>query len=86
MAKLKWRDLPSWARGLIVAAGVVEVVLLAAANIDLARRPAEQVRGPKMCWRLVSLINFFGPLAYFRFGRLPAIADGRPVTAAADPA
>jgi hypothetical protein len=29
------------------------------------------VRGSKIGWRLISLINVFGPLAYFRWGRVP---------------
>lgn len=50
-------------------AGVLQVGLLLAAEVDLARRPADQVRGSKMAWRAVCLVNFVGPIAYFVWGR-----------------
>ena len=53
----------------LIGLGVVEVVLLAAAQLDIRRRPAEQIKGTKRTWRLVSLVNLLGPLAYFVFGR-----------------
>jgi hypothetical protein len=43
-----------------------------AALVDLARRPATEVRGPKWVWATVlPLVNAAGgvPLAYFLFGR-----------------
>jgi Phospholipase_D-nuclease N-terminal len=44
--------------------------LLAAALIDIKRRPASQIRGSKRMWTAASLINWFiGPVAYFIFGR-----------------
>jgi hypothetical protein len=70
MAKRKFQDLPVAARAAIVVAGVVEVGLLAAAQIDIARRPADRIRGSKRFWRLISLINVVGPIAYFRRGRV----------------
>jgi len=36
---------------------------------DLARRPAAQVRGPKVVWFAVTFINALGPVAYFLLGR-----------------
>ena len=47
----------------------MQVSLIIAAQVDLWRRPSDQVRGHKAVWRAVSFVNFFGPLAYFRFGR-----------------
>ncbi|MGC8873278.1 MAG: PLD nuclease N-terminal domain-containing protein [Chloroflexia bacterium] len=42
--------------------------LVIGALIDLLRR--ERTRGPKWVWVLVIvLVNFFGPIAYFLFGR-----------------
>jgi hypothetical protein len=70
MAKRKFQDLPVAARAAIVVAGVVEVGLLAAAQIDISRRPADRIRGSKRFWRLISLINVVGPIAYFRRGRV----------------
>jgi hypothetical protein len=46
----------------------IQLVLLAAALIDLIRRP--RTRGPKWAWGLaIAFISIFGPLAYFLFGR-----------------
>jgi hypothetical protein len=70
MAKRRFGEFSPRTRKLIMAAGVGQAALLLAAQIDITRRPAEQVRGPKLGWRLVSLLNFVGPLAYFRWGRL----------------
>lgn len=71
-ARRQWRDLSPRSRRLIVVGGVVEGVLKTTALIDLARRPADQVRGPKWAWAAaLLLINAGGgaPLAYVRFGR-----------------
>jgi hypothetical protein len=68
-SKQQWSELPVPARVAIVTAGAMQVGLLMAAQIDIGTRPAEQIRGPKIVWRLISLINFFGPLAYFTRGR-----------------
>ena len=57
---------------MLVVAGSVEAALKVAALVDLSRRPADQVRGPKWRWALaITLVNAFGaaPLAYFRWGR-----------------
>jgi ACR3 family arsenite efflux pump ArsB len=44
--------------------------LLAVALVDIRRRPADQIRGPKQLWTVLSLINWvIGPVAYFIFGR-----------------
>lgn len=69
MAKKKWSELPVPARAAIVAAGVVQLGLLVAAQVDITRRPAAAIRGPKLRWRLISMINFVGPLLYFTRGR-----------------
>jgi hypothetical protein len=61
----------------IVAIGAVEGVLKIAALIDLARRPAAEVRGPKRRWAFaIVLLNTLGllPLAYFVAGRRRAAA------------
>jgi hypothetical protein len=57
---------------LIVVAGAIDGVLRLAALIDLARRPATEVRGSKSKWAAaVTLINSLGavPIAYFALGR-----------------
>ena len=72
MAGRKWSDLSTSTQRLIIAGAVAEGILKVAALVDIARRPAEQVRGPKWVWApTVLLVNSFGgaPLAYFAFGR-----------------
>jgi len=53
----------------VLTLGAVQLSLAATAWTDLARRPAAQVNGSKARWALVIAINFFGPLAWFRWGR-----------------
>lgn len=67
-----WDELSPRSRRLLVILGIVEVILGVAAQIDISRRPPAQIRGSRRRWRLVSMINFFGPLAYFRYGRRPS--------------
>ncbi|GGU50555.1 hypothetical protein GCM10010178_49210 [Lentzea flava] len=52
-----------------MALGVVQVLLAGAAWTDLALRPSEFVKGRKVWWAWAILVNFAGPLAYFRWGR-----------------
>jgi len=47
------------------------LAIVSVAERDIQRRPAEQVRGRKPLWRLVSL-NALGALAYLRWGRARA--------------
>lgn len=73
IARKKWSELSSRNRRLLAVAGVVEVVLLAAALFDIKRRPSEQIRGPKWMWSSLAFVNIVGPLAYFAFGRREAV-------------
>lgn len=68
-SKRRWSELTGSQRvglGLLAAA---QFGLLIAAQVDLTRRTDEQVNGSKAVWRLVSLVNFVGPLTYFAVGR-----------------
>jgi hypothetical protein len=72
MAARKWSDFSKRSRRLLVAAAIAEGSLKVAALIDIKRRPASQIRGPKWLWALVVVVvNSFGgaPLSYFAFGR-----------------
>lgn len=72
MAKTKWSALSPRTRRLIVVGGTMDGLLKIAALVDLARRPAAQVRGPKARWAVaITLINSVGvvPIAYFVYGR-----------------
>lgn len=87
-ARKKWSDLSARTRGLIIAAAVVEGALKVAALIDIKRRPASQIRGPKWLWvPVVSLVNSLGgaPLAYFKFGRRPEPQPGAAESGPAEP-
>jgi hypothetical protein len=72
MAGRRWSDLSPRSRKLVVLGAVLDGVLELAALIDIARRPADRIRGRKWAWAtVVTLANSVGvvPLAYFRFGR-----------------
>jgi hypothetical protein len=67
-----WRVLSQRNRRLIIAAAVAEGSLKTAALIDLRRRPAGEIRGPKWVWAAaIVIVNSLGavPLSYFAFGR-----------------
>ena len=67
--KKSWKDLPPAARFGTVILGAAQLAFLAAAQRDIYRRPADQIRGSKTFWRLATLVNFIGPGSYFAFGR-----------------
>ena len=72
VARRRWSDLTQRQRRLIAVGVTYEGILKIAALVDLKRRPADQVRGPKWLWAVgIFLINSVGamPLAYFRYGR-----------------
>jgi hypothetical protein len=67
--KRRWSELSTGERIALVAAATAEVALTATALLDLAKRPATQVRGPKVMWALGCFVQPVGPVAYLRFGR-----------------
>ena len=69
MSKKKWSHLTVAQKRIIYVAGAAEVVVTAAALRDLARRPADQVRGPKAAWVVAFFVQPVGPLAYFAAGK-----------------
>ncbi len=64
-----WRSLSPGQRLATLILGGVQLALLAAAQLDIWRRPAHQVRGRKWVWATLAFVNIWGPLAYFAFGR-----------------
>jgi hypothetical protein len=71
-ARKQWGDLSERTRRLLIAAAVAEGILKAAALIDIKRRPASQIRGPKWMWAaVVAVVSSAGvvPISYFVFGR-----------------
>ncbi|MDA8313208.1 MAG: hypothetical protein M0Z46_21850 [Actinomycetota bacterium] len=70
--KKRWEELSLRARRLIIIAATLEGVFKFAALIDLARRPADEVRGSKAKWATaIVVVNSVGalPLYYFARGR-----------------
>jgi hypothetical protein len=68
----RWEDLSTQKKAAVMLLGVIQVTLLAAALLDIRRRPPEQINGSKRMWTLLAFINYIGPIAYFLFGRKPA--------------
>jgi hypothetical protein len=68
----RWEQLSEGQRRLVVVATIAETALKVAMLIDLRRRPASQVRGPKWLWAATALVNSAGiaPVAYFIVGRV----------------
>jgi len=72
VAAAKWSNLSQRNQRLLIAAAVVGTSLKTAALIDITRRPASEIRGPKWAWiPAVSILNSAGiaPVAYFVWGR-----------------
>lgn len=72
----KWSDLSKGQQRAVILVGIIQVGLATAAWVDLARRPATQVRGPKAAWAAVIAVNFIGPVSYFAWGRRATPSQG----------
>jgi Phospholipase_D-nuclease N-terminal len=68
-AAQKWAELSALQRRLLLGAAAAELSMKIAALIDIKRRPAERIRGPKALWRAAMAVNLLGPLSYFVIGR-----------------
>jgi ABC-type phosphate/phosphonate transport system permease subunit len=66
--KKTWKELSPMAKVGTITGAIVQLSLLFAAQRDISHRPAAQIRGSKMFWRLATLVNFVGPGSYFTFG------------------
>lgn len=67
--KMHWNEFsPVQKKGIIFLAAL-QIILLASALIDIARRPSSGIKGRKLKWILISFIDFAGPVSYFLFGR-----------------
>lgn len=66
----RWSEMSTRRKVVVVVLAVVQISLALSAWSDLARRPAEQVRGSKRGWVAIIGVNFVGPILYFTRGRL----------------
>lgn len=70
--KMHWNDLPQSQRRGFIVMGLVDAALRAWALADLAKRPQDEVRGPKVAWAVaLSLVSSVGvlPAGYLVCGR-----------------
>jgi hypothetical protein len=72
--KKRWKDLSGKQKLAVTIVGLGQLSLTVAGYRDLAKRPADQIDGPKLAWGVAMLVNWIGPLAYFAKGRKPADA------------
>jgi hypothetical protein len=70
-SKKKFSEYPPAKQLWISVVLLISLGLVAAGERDLQRRPAEQVRGSKLLWRLLCL-NALGAASYLRWGRRSA--------------
>jgi hypothetical protein len=71
-ARKQWSDLSKRTRRLLIITAAAEGILKAAALVDIKRRPASQIRGPKWMWAAaLAVVGSAGvlPISYFVFGR-----------------
>ena len=64
-----WSELSGTQQAAILVAASIELALTATALVDLVRRPAAEVRGPKGLWALGVFVQPIGPIAYLTYGR-----------------
>lgn len=48
---------------------LVQFALQVATWVSLARRPQDDINGPKWFWFAASFVNYLGPIAYLMGGR-----------------
>jgi hypothetical protein len=71
-ARKQWSDLSKRTRKLLIISAAAEGILKAAALVDIKRRPASQIRGPKWMWAAaMAVVGSAGvlPISYFVYGR-----------------
>lgn len=73
-SKKRFREYSPAQQAWIAVLIAVSLGLVVASERDIQRRPADQVRGSKVLWRLVCL-NALGAASYLRWGRRPAVDE-----------
>lgn len=67
--KAEFNDLSTPARVALVTTAALDLAAKLAALVDIARRPADKIRGPKWAWALAQSVNWIGPGLYWLVGR-----------------
>ncbi len=75
MSRRRWQDLSDREQFAVLTLSSIQLSLMATAWADLAVRPATEINGRKRTWALIVMINWIGPICYFRWGRRPASVD-----------
>ena len=75
--RTKWSDLSGAGKAAVVGALATHVFLVGLAHSDLSKRDADEIRGPKWVWRMLTASNATFSGAYFLFARRPAPASER---------
>ena len=69
-AKKKWKELSPMARFGTIAAAIVQLSLLVAAQTDITPTPGcSRSAAARRMWRLATLVNFIGPASVFHLRR-----------------
>ena len=76
----RWEDLSSAQQRAVIVVGAITTIWQVAMLWDLARRPAEQIRGAKRVWVLASFVRPFGQIAYYAWGRRALMKDRTAIT------
>jgi hypothetical protein len=69
MQQRRWDEMSPRQKAVLLTLVSVEIALTATALVDLARRPADGVRGPKALWAIGCFVQPVGPIAYLTLGR-----------------
>lgn len=65
----RWQDLTNLQKLAIVLLSILQFALLAVALWDIQQRSTNQINGSRQLWIAAVFLNFFGPIAYFIWGR-----------------
>jgi hypothetical protein len=77
LRKRRYSELGDAGKAAVLVIAAVSLVIVATAERDIGQREADEVRGSRGLWRVVSL-NALGAIAYLRFGRRrQEVADRR---------
>ena len=77
--KTQWSDL-SMRNRLVIKAGVAAAIMGIVMLIDLKRRPADQIRGPKWLWTPMAFVDFLAadPVLRLRAAETNYLSVARP--------